>query len=56
MQTEDTMNYDDDYENVRTKTRDKFFGRSMPRKSRHGHQIDRRDTHRRIKAVLRNRI
>jgi len=38
------------------KTRDKFFGRSMPRRSKHGHKVERWIPHREIKMALRNRI
>ncbi len=36
------------------KTRDNFIGRSMPRKSKHGHKLSRYFTHREMKR-FRNR-
>ena len=56
MQIEANMNYDYYYDDVRTKTRDKYFGRGMHRKSKHGSKIARLTTHREIKEDLNNRV
>lgn len=37
------------------KARDRAFGRSMPRKSKHGRGVERWDSHRHIKAHLKGR-